>query len=83
VYENVLLCVLVVGYGSWFDHVQEFWEHRMDSNVLFLKYEDMYKVLTHTHTHTHTHSLTRTHAHTLLDLFVRSQSAFIMRLRFS
>ncbi|KAF0029536.1 hypothetical protein F2P81_018641 [Scophthalmus maximus] len=32
-----------LGYGSWFDHVQEFWEHRMDSNVLFLKYEDMYK----------------------------------------
>lgn len=35
---------LKVGYGSWFEHVQEFWEHRMDSNVLFLKYEDMYKV---------------------------------------
>lgn len=34
----------LVGYGSWFEHVQEFWEHRMDSNVLFLKYEDMYKV---------------------------------------
>ncbi|XP_010792416.1 sulfotransferase 4A1 [Notothenia coriiceps] len=34
-----------LGYGSWFDHVQEFWEHRMDSNVLFLKYEDMYKDL--------------------------------------
>lgn len=37
----------VVGYGSWFEHVQEFWEHRMDSNVLFLKYEDMYKVTDH------------------------------------
>lgn len=37
---------LQVGYGSWFEHVQEFWEHRMDSNVLFLKYEDMYKVRT-------------------------------------
>ncbi|XP_068615721.1 sulfotransferase 4A1 [Brachionichthys hirsutus] len=34
-----------LGYGSWFDHVQECWEHRMDSNVLFLKYEDMYKDL--------------------------------------
>ncbi|XP_061662959.1 sulfotransferase 4A1 isoform X2 [Syngnathoides biaculeatus] len=34
-----------LGYGSWFDHVLEFWEHRMDSNVLFLKYEDMYKDL--------------------------------------
>ncbi|KAA8579911.1 hypothetical protein FQN60_005446 [Etheostoma spectabile] len=34
-----------LGYGSWFEHVQEFWEHRNDSNVLFLKYEDMYKDL--------------------------------------
>jgi len=34
-----------VGYGSWFEHVQEFWEHRMDSNVLFLKYEDMHRDL--------------------------------------
>ena len=33
-----------VGYGSWFEHVQEFWEHHMDSNVLFLKYEDMHRV---------------------------------------
>lgn len=41
-----LTCPLVstVGYGSWFEHVQEFWEHRMDSNVLFLKYEDMHRV---------------------------------------
>nr|XP_032637880.1 sulfotransferase 4A1 isoform X2 [Chelonoidis abingdonii] len=34
-----------LGYGSWFEHVQEFWEHHMDSNVLFLKYEDMHKDL--------------------------------------
>ncbi|KAG9346925.1 hypothetical protein JZ751_005852 [Albula glossodonta] len=34
-----------LGYGSWFEHVQEFWEHRLDSNVLFLKYEDMFKDL--------------------------------------
>ncbi|KAL6047823.1 hypothetical protein STEG23_034645, partial [Scotinomys teguina] len=33
------------GYGSWFEHVQEFWEHRMDANVLFLKYEDMHRDL--------------------------------------
>ncbi|MGH0129470.1 UNVERIFIED_CONTAM: hypothetical protein FKN15_075548 [Acipenser sinensis] len=39
------LSICRVGYGSWFEHVQEFWEHRMDSNVLFLKYEDMYKDL--------------------------------------
>lgn len=40
-----LFVSLKVGYGSWFEHVQEFWEHRMDSNVLFLKYEDIYKVI--------------------------------------
>ncbi|XP_038637012.1 sulfotransferase 4A1 isoform X1 [Scyliorhinus canicula] len=34
-----------LGYGSWFEHVQEFWVHRMDSNVLFLLYEDMHKNL--------------------------------------
>ncbi|XP_071589366.1 sulfotransferase 4A1 isoform X2 [Heliangelus exortis] len=34
-----------LGYGSWFEHVQEFWEHHMDANVLFLKYEDMHKDL--------------------------------------
>lgn len=42
--STLFLPSLQVGYGSWFEHVQEFWEHRMDSNVLFLKYEDMYKV---------------------------------------
>ena len=42
----LFLPFLQVGYGSWFEHVQEFWEHRMDSHVLFLKYEDMYKVRT-------------------------------------
>ena len=36
--------VSTVGYGSWFEHVQEFWEHHMDSNVLFLKDEDMHRV---------------------------------------
>ncbi|KAK2120970.1 hypothetical protein P7K49_002356 [Saguinus oedipus] len=40
----ILSPVSAVGYGSWFEHVQEFWEHRMDSNVLFLKYEDMHRV---------------------------------------
>lgn len=39
-----LFPVSAVGYGSWFEHVQEFWEHRMDANVLFLKYEDMHRV---------------------------------------
>lgn len=28
-------------FGSWFDHVLEWWKHKDDLNVLFLKYEDM------------------------------------------
>uniref|UniRef100_A0A3Q3AH29 Sulfotransferase n=1 Tax=Kryptolebias marmoratus TaxID=37003 RepID=A0A3Q3AH29_KRYMA len=32
-----------LAYGSWFEHVQEFWEHRDDLNVLFLKYEDIHR----------------------------------------
>lgn len=28
-------------YGSWFDHVLEWWKHKDDPNVLFLKYEDL------------------------------------------
>jgi sulfotransferase family protein len=30
-----------VQYGSWFDHVSDWWLHRNDSNVLFLRYEDL------------------------------------------
>lgn len=32
-----------VYFGDYFDHVLGWWEHREDSNVLFLKYEDMKK----------------------------------------
>ena len=32
-------------FGSWFDHVLGWWEHRDESNVLFLKYEDLKKDL--------------------------------------
>ena len=34
-----------VWYGNFFDHVVSWWPHRNDSNVLFLKYEDMKKNL--------------------------------------
>lgn len=30
-------------YGSWFDHVLEWWEHKNEKNILFLKYEDLKK----------------------------------------
>ncbi len=29
--------------GDWFDHVLEWWKHKDDPNVLFLKFEDMKK----------------------------------------
>ena len=31
--------------GLWFDHVLQWWKHRSESNVLFIKYEDMKKEL--------------------------------------
>ncbi|MGJ5673989.1 MAG: sulfotransferase domain-containing protein [Nostochopsis sp.] len=34
-----------VPYGSYFDHVLEWWGHKDDENVLFLKYEDLKKDL--------------------------------------
>uniref|UniRef100_S4RGD9 Sulfotransferase n=1 Tax=Petromyzon marinus TaxID=7757 RepID=S4RGD9_PETMA len=34
-----------LAYGSWFDHVQEFWNHRNDEQILFLKYEDLHQNL--------------------------------------
>ena len=32
-----------VNYGSWFDHVLEWWKHKNEKNILFLMYEDMKK----------------------------------------
>ena len=34
-----------VSFGSWWDHVPEWWAHKDEPNVLFLKYEDMKKDL--------------------------------------
>ena len=39
----VLLCV--VSYNAWNDHVLGWWKHKDDPNVLFLKYEDLHKVM--------------------------------------
>ena len=33
-------------YGPWTNHVLEWWKHKDDPNVLFLKYEDLKKVIT-------------------------------------
>jgi hypothetical protein len=30
-----------IGYGSWFQHVAGWWQHRHDPNVLFLTYEEL------------------------------------------
>ena len=34
-----------VSFGSWWDHVPEWWAQRDEPNVLFLKYEDIKKDL--------------------------------------
>jgi hypothetical protein len=30
-----------IGYGSWFEHVADWWQHRHDPNVLLLTYEEL------------------------------------------
>ena len=35
----------VEGWNLWNDHVLGWWKHRDDPNVLFLKYEDLHKVM--------------------------------------
>ncbi len=34
-----------VAFGSWFEHVRGWWEHRHDDNVLFLTYEELQRDL--------------------------------------
>ncbi|CAH3169017.1 unnamed protein product [Porites evermanni] len=34
-----------VCWNAWNDHVLGWWKHRDDPNILFLKYEDLHKVL--------------------------------------
>ena len=35
----------VGGWNLWNDHVLGWWKHKDDPNVLFLKYEDLHKVI--------------------------------------
>ena len=41
--SNILLSV--VAWNGWNDHVLDWWKHKDDPNVLFLKYEDLHKVI--------------------------------------
>ena len=41
--SNILLPV--VAWNAWNDHVLDWWKHKDDPNVLFLKYEDLHKVM--------------------------------------
>ena len=41
--SNILLSV--VAWNAWNDHVLDWWKHKDDPNVLFLKYEDLHKVI--------------------------------------
>ena len=34
-----------VALGTWFEHVLEYSKHQREDNFLFLKYEDLHKVL--------------------------------------
>ena len=34
-----------VAWNAWNDHVLDWWKHKDDPNVLFIKYEDLYKVM--------------------------------------
>ena len=34
-----------VAYSVWNDHVLGWWQHKDDPNILFLKYEDLHKVM--------------------------------------
>lgn len=40
---SFLLCA--VGWNFWNDHVLGWWKQKDDPNVLFLKYEDLHKVI--------------------------------------
>lgn len=41
-YNNIIL--FAVPWGNYWDHVSEIWMKRNESNILFLKYEDLRNV---------------------------------------
>ena len=45
VLRSYFLLPIVVIYDFWNDHVIDWWKHKDDPNVLFLKYEDLHKVV--------------------------------------
>ena len=38
------MCNISVYAGPWWTHVRQYWDHKNDENILFLKYEDTNKV---------------------------------------
>ena len=46
-FEEFAQCFLdgKVSFGSWWKHIPEWWMHKDESNILFIKYEEMKKDL--------------------------------------
>jgi len=42
--NDSLICLYLVFYGSWLDHVQSYWNERQRENILFVTYEEMTQV---------------------------------------
>ena len=45
VFLTFVFFLRVVGWNLWNDNVLGWWKHKDDPNVLFLKYEDLHKVM--------------------------------------
>ena len=44
-YVHTIMPILFCEVNAWNDHVLGWWKHNDDPNVLFLKYEDLHKVM--------------------------------------
>lgn len=40
----IILCLHLVAFGSWYDHIKGWWEKKKDYRILYLFYEDMKEV---------------------------------------